>query len=230
MGQWFYQQDGARQGPVSLDELKVLIVKGSINAETLVWSKDMDTWQALSSVEALTEFLESAPPMESAEEEQTSAPDEEATPPPIDGIEDAEVPERQPAPTSPLGEKLRALAQLREEGLLSEEEFASQKAKILAGGGKRSDSLAESTDDGTHQMPCPPSNMGGAIFATLCCCLPFGVVAIVKASKVAGIYRQEGYDAALSAAEDAKKWVMISIGFGVLGIIIQVLAEAGANM
>ena len=229
MEQWFYQQSNTRQGPVSLDELKVLIVKGTINAETLVWSKGMEQWQALSTVPALSEFLVSAA-SESPPDEPSPLPSEQVSEPPT--IDGAPPPEEtaQPAVTSPLGIKLRALGDLHKEGLLSDEEFNAQKSKLLSGGASTQGNVVEHTYESNDQPPCPPSNLGGAIFATLCCCLPFGVVAIIKATKVASVYRQEGYDAALAASEDAKKWVMIAIGFGLFGIIIQVLLEAANGM
>ena len=53
-----------------------------------------------------------------------------------------------------------------------------------------------------------------AIFCTVCCCLPFGIVGILKASKVSDYYLMKQYDAATQAANDAKKWSMIGIVTG----------------
>ena len=54
--------------------------------------------------------------------------------------------------------------------------------------------------------PKPDSNLVWAILTTLFCCLPFGIVAIVKASKVDSLYYSGDYEGAQQASNDAKKW------------------------
>lgn len=66
----------------------------------------------------------------------------------------------------------------------------------------------------------PSSNLILAIFTTLCCCLPFGIVAIVKATKVDSFYNMRQYQAAQNAADEAKKWSLIGIGVGVVVSVI----------
>ena len=39
-----------------------------------------------------------------------------------------------------------------------------------------------------QMLPKPDNNLVLAIFTTICCCLPFGIVAIVKASSVNTLY------------------------------------------
>jgi hypothetical protein len=68
-----------------------------------------------------------------------------------------------------------------------------------------------------------PNYLAQAVLVTLCCCLPFGVVAIVNASKVNTHIQAGDYRAAREASDEAKKWAMI--GF-VCGLIIQPLALA----
>ena len=65
-----------------------------------------------------------------------------------------------------------------------------------------------------EQVPMmkPDNNMALAIFTTVCCCLPFGIVAIIKANSVNSLYMSKQYTAAIMAANDAKKWSMIGIG------------------
>jgi len=74
-----------------------------------------------------------------------------------------------------------------------------------------------------NYVPKPNSNLILAIFTTLCCCLPFGIVAIIKASKVDGLYLSKQYQAAQAYADDAKKWSLIGIGVGLAGSIIYML-------
>lgn len=74
----------------------------------------------------------------------------------------------------------------------------------------------------------PDSNLVWGILATVLCCLPFGIVSIVKASKVDGLWNSGQYAAAQQASADAKKWAIISavVGLvvGVLYVIVAVLA------
>lgn len=61
-------------------------------------------------------------------------------------------------------------------------------------------------------MPPRPDNyLVWAILATVFCCLPFGIVAIVYASKVNTLYDAREYEAAMRASNDAKKWCIISV-------------------
>lgn len=77
-------------------------------------------------------------------------------------------------------------------------------------------------------VPKPNSNMVLAIFTTLCCCLPFGIVGIIKASKVSDYYTMKQYDAAQNAADEAKKWSLIGIACGVVVMIIYFIIYGAA--
>lgn len=81
--------------------------------------------------------------------------------------------------------------------------------------------------------PHIPSNLGLAIFSTLCCCLPFGIVAIVFASQVSSLIAAGNYDVARKSAENAKTWSIISIVLGLLGyglwLILQFVGAAAAT-
>ena len=64
---------------------------------------------------------------------------------------------------------------------------------------------------------------GEAILCTVCCCLPFGIYAIIKASKVNGLYMAGMYNEAVNSANEAKKWSTIGI---VTGLVIQIVYMA----
>ena len=64
------------------------------------------------------------------------------------------------------------------------------------------------------------NNLIMAIFTTICCCLPFGIVGIIKATKVDSYYNTGQYQAAQAAANDAKKWSLIGI---VVGLVVQII-------
>lgn len=57
-------------------------------------------------------------------------------------------------------------------------------------------------------IPCPPTYLVWAILSTLCCCLPLGIVAIVKSCQVSSAYAHGNYDAALIASDDARRWCL----------------------
>lgn len=58
--------------------------------------------------------------------------------------------------------------------------------------------------------PKPDNYLVWAILTTVCCCMPFGIVSIVYASKVDSLYIAQQYVAAQQAADNAKKWAIIS--------------------
>lgn len=75
----------------------------------------------------------------------------------------------------------------------------------------------------------PNNYLVWSILATLFCCLPFGIVAIVKSSQVNGLWAQGRYAEAQASAESAKKWVIWSVVIGVVvGVIYGILMAAGA--
>ena len=69
-----------------------------------------------------------------------------------------------------------------------------------------------------------------AIFTTLCCCLPIGIYAILRAMKVNDYYMMQQYDAAVAASNDAKKWSIIGIVLGVVGSILYFAFFGGLAM
>lgn len=71
-----------------------------------------------------------------------------------------------------------------------------------------------------NMPPKPDNNMVLAILVTLCCCLPLGIVGIVKASQVNSLYMAGQYQAAVASAADAKKWSMIGL---ISGLVINVI-------
>ena len=73
-----------------------------------------------------------------------------------------------------------------------------------------------------EQIPMmkPDNHMALTIFTTICCCLPLGIVAIVKANSVNSLYMMKQYQAAVMASNEAKKWSMIGI---VISLVVWVL-------
>jgi interferon-induced transmembrane protein len=64
--------------------------------------------------------------------------------------------------------------------------------------------------------------------ATVLCCLPLGIVSIIQASKVSGLWAQGQYAEAQAAADSAKKWAIWAAVAGVVvGVIYAIIAVAG---
>ena len=68
--------------------------------------------------------------------------------------------------------------------------------------------------------PRPDNYMVWAILATLFCCLPFGIVSIIYAAKVSGLYDSGNYDGALNASRKAKQWAIWSALSAVIFIVL----------
>lgn len=64
-----------------------------------------------------------------------------------------------------------------------------------------------------------------AILSTILCCMPFGVVAIIKASKVEQLWYQGFHAEAQKAADDAKKWSIYSaVSIGAILVLYLIFA------
>jgi hypothetical protein len=70
----------------------------------------------------------------------------------------------------------------------------------------------------------PDNNLVWAILCTILCCIPFGIVSIVYATRVSGLWAEGRYAEAQSASDSAKKWAIIGAVVGaatyVIGIVL----------
>ena len=82
--------------------------------------------------------------------------------------------------------------------------------------------------------PAPPNYLVQSILVTLCCCLPFGIVAIVYSAQVNGLAQAGDFNGAMEKSENAKKWCWIGFIIGLIANLLAfglqiVAAVAGAN-
>jgi len=116
-------------------------------------------------------------------------------------------------------EKIEKAASLRDRGILTEEEFQREKARLMAE---------------TDVAPAPPapraappeSGMTWAILATVLCFLPFGVVAIVKAGEVSQLWYAGHEERARAAAKSSERWAVAAAITGVILFIAVVILAA----
>lgn len=70
----------------------------------------------------------------------------------------------------------------------------------------------------------PPDNyLVWAILSTLLCCLPLGIISIIKSTEVNKKWQAGDYDGALQSSADAKKFATWSAIAGLVGVVIYVI-------
>jgi ABC-type Fe3+ transport system permease subunit len=74
----------------------------------------------------------------------------------------------------------------------------------------------------------PKSWLVESILVTIFCCLPFGIVGIVNASRVESRYYAGDIEGAMRASQEAGKWTKVAFWLGLVVVILYViLAVAG---
>ncbi|MCI9607949.1 MAG: DUF4339 domain-containing protein [Muribaculaceae bacterium] len=87
-----------------------------------------------------------------------------------------------------------------------------------------------------NQMPqvAPKTWLVESILVTLFCCLPFGIVGIIKAASVDSKFRSGDYAGAQLASQEAGKWTkwgfFCGIGVSVLYLLLVLLGAVGSNL
>lgn len=71
-----------------------------------------------------------------------------------------------------------------------------------------------------EKLQKPENYLPYAIAATLLCCIPIGVVAIIHANKVDTAWNMGKYDEAEELSKKAKMWLWITVGVGAIGYAI----------
>ncbi|WP_084072961.1 CD225/dispanin family protein [Demequina sp. NBRC 110052] len=74
--------------------------------------------------------------------------------------------------------------------------------------------------------PAPNNNLVLAILTTVLCCLPLGIVGIVKAAEVNSKWAQGDFAGAQASADAAKKWSLWGIGSGAIVLVLYVILLA----
>jgi uncharacterized membrane protein YvbJ len=71
-------------------------------------------------------------------------------------------------------------------------------------------------EPGKQAPPTKPiqNHLGLAILVTICCCLPFGILAMIYAAQVNPRIMQGDYAGALDASKKAAIWCWIGFGIG----------------
>lgn len=88
----------------------------------------------------------------------------------------------------------------------------------------KADSLPQNYQQTTH--PYPPTYLALSIIVTVFCCLPFGIVGIVKSSNVSKEYAVGNYAGAQEASKQAKTWSIVGLCCGLLWVIVYIILLA----
>lgn len=84
-----------------------------------------------------------------------------------------------------------------------------------------------------HMVLCPKTWLVESILVTIFCCLPFGVVGIVKASNVEAIWRRGDIVGAEAASQSAGFWTKLGFWIGlaitILGPLVWVIFALGVS-
>jgi len=111
-GSWYYTMDGKnRTGPISFDQLKAAATSGQLQGMHMVWQEGTSNWIPASQVQGLISVA--PPPFPGA-----------TAPPPF--------PEATSSAQPVLADQIKKLAELRDMGILSPEEFETKKKEILS--------------------------------------------------------------------------------------------------
>ena len=80
------------------------------------------------------------------------------------------------------------------------------------------------------QGPPVPNYLVYAILATIFCCVPFGIVAIVYAAQVNALLQAGNYAAAREASNKARIWCWVAFGVGLVVLVAYGVMMLGAGL
>lgn len=79
----------------------------------------------------------------------------------------------------------------------------------------------------SQPMGFPPKNwLVESILVTLFCCLPFGIIGIIKASTVSSLWASGRVEESQKASSEAKKWTLIGFWIGMAQIFAVIIFYA----
>ena len=217
--QYWIIKDGESKGPFTLEELQAM----GISQTTKIWCKGMDNWTKAGETDIADALFahvvdereeRSAESAEASESEERSAESAEASESgelSAESAEASEQPRMTPPPYNP--------------ALYSQPPYTPQQPpmpgyrpqpspqQIYNDGYRRGLEDGKKLDADTDTSKCPPSNMVWAVLATVFCCMPAGIVSIVYASRVSGLYHKGDFVGAKRASDRAAYWALGSAIF-----------------
>ena len=204
--QYWIIKDGESKGPFTLEELQAM----GISQTTKIWCKGMDNWTKAGETD-IADVLFAHVVDESEERSAESGEALESEELSAESAEASEQPRMTPPPYNP--------------ALYSQPPYTPQQPpmpgyrpqpspqQIYNDGYRRGLEDGKKLDADTDTSKCPPSNMVWAVLATVFCCMPAGIVSIVYASRVSGLYHKGDFVGAKRASDRAAYWALGSAIF-----------------
>ena len=217
--QYWIIKDGESKGPFTLEELQAM----GISQTTKIWCKGMDNWTKAGETDiADVLFAHVVDESEERSAESAEAPENEER-----SAESAEAPESEElsAESAEAPEQPRMTPPPYNPALYSQPPYMPQQPpmpgyrpqpspqQIYNDGYRRGLEDGKKLDADTDTSKCPPSNMVWAVLATVFCCMPAGIVSIVYASRVSGLYHKGDFVGAKRASDRAAYWALGSAIF-----------------
>lgn len=76
----------------------------------------------------------------------------------------------------------------------------------------------------TQIKPSKPDNYQvWAVLSTFFCCMPIGIMALMKSNQVDSLWSMGSYDEAIKVSEDVKKYLLIALVCGAVSIVAGLL-------
>ena len=230
--QYWIIKDGESKGPFTLEELQAM----GISQTTKIWCKGMDNWTKAGETDIADVLFahvvdeseeRSAESAEAPESEELSAESAETPESEELSAESAEAPESEElsAESGEAPEQPRMTPPPYNPALYSQPPYMPQQPPMPGYRPQPSpqqiynDGYRRGLEDGkklaadTDTSKCPPSNMVWAVLATVFCCMPAGIVSIVYASRVSGLYHKGDFVGAKRASDRAAYWALGSAIF-----------------
>ncbi len=186
MSQYYIGKNNQRLGPFPLEQL----IANGITPDTLVWCQGMPGWEKAINVPEVAVLF--AP-----QEPQQPQPDYTV---PAQGYQQSQY--QQPQYQQPQYQQPYQQPQYGQPQYQQPQYAQPQYQQPQYGYG--------------NMPPRPDNNMVWAILCTVLCCLPLGIVSLIKASSVNGLYDRGDYAGAQAAADSAKKWAI----WGAIGAVV----------
>lgn len=207
-------------GPFDHHEL----LTNGLTATSLVWAEGMPEWKQAQDVPELQELLFGNTTEEMRREARRDEEENRPTPPPLCREE----------PRETEGPRYAPGCEAPRYGAGYGQQYGQQSGRQQAGYGANGPQFDPRNPYGPGVPPCPKTWLAESIIVTILCCLPLGVVGIIKASEVEGLWRSGQYMRAQDASRSAGFWTKLGffcalgigllyccgLGFGLLGALI----------
>ncbi len=208
--QYWINQNGVQAGPVTREQLE----KMNVSADAYVWRSGLDDWVKITSLPELADVIGAAEvpaipvqePEPVVEPEPVAEPEPEEPEAPVEEEPVAEEP-AQEEPAEPHVPEVPEIPEVAEQPVMG----------IPMGQPYAQPQYVQQPQPAQPEVPaCPPTNLVWAILATVLCCIPLGIVAIIYSNKVTRLYNAGDYAGAERASEVSAWWCIGTIIGGII--------------